>query len=332
MIEIDGRMGEGGGQVLRTSLTLSSLLMLPVHIHDIRAGRERPGLMPQHFTVVKALSEITNAEVEGLVVGSRELFFKPKERKSGNFLFDIKTAGSASLVLQAVIPVLLFSEKQSGVEVVGGTHVMKSPNYDFFSNVFLQSIGKMGCNVKSELRKAGFYPKGGGDVLVEISPVDRVKPISATEKKEEKINAVIRSSNLPPHIGEREERVIKERFPDSATQVINEKGACPGNSVTIYSGFLSCSSLGEVGKPAEEVAREACEGFKNEFDSGFPVGRRLADQLLPYMAIADGRSEIMTTEITLHTKTNVSVIEHFIKNRFLTKGNSISIDGIGMKR
>lgn len=332
MVEIDGRLGEGGGQVLRTSLTLSSLLGLPLHIHNIRAGRSKPGLRPQHFTVVRALSEITNAEVEGLEIGSKELLFKPKERKSGHFLFDIKTAGSTSLVLQAVLPVLLFAEKQSSVEVIGGTHVMKAPNYDFFSLVFLPSTKKMGCPVKSGLKRAGFYPRGGGQVSMEISSMDGVKPISLTEKKEEKIHAVIRSSNLPPHIGEREERVIKEHFPEASVQTINEKGASPGNSVTIYSGFLSYSSLGEIGKPAEAVAKEACEGFRKEAGSGFPVGRRLADQLLIYMAIANGRSEISTTEITLHTKTNISVIEHFIKNQFSIKGNSISIDGMGMRR
>ena len=171
VVEIDGSMGEGGGQILRYSLSLSALTLKPVRIYNIRAKRSNPGLRPQHLTAVKALATITNAHVEGDRVGSMEIYFEPRRRRPGSYRFDIGTAGSISLVIQAILPTLLFSGGYTRVDITGGTDVSWSPPIDYMRYVFLHNLSLFGARVSIKLIRRGHYPRGGGRVILEVEPV-----------------------------------------------------------------------------------------------------------------------------------------------------------------
>ena len=212
MIEIDGSYREGGGQILRTALSLSCLFQKPFRIFNIRKGRKKPGLMPQHLTCVRASQLIANAKVKGDDVGSTELLFSPGEVKSGDFFFDIGTAGSTSLVLQTVIPSLIFSKAKTTVTLKGGTHVPFSPSYDYLAGVFSSFLKKIGVNIKLSIESYGFYPKGGGKVRAEILPVQEIKSLKIAAR-----GNILRMSgysgvgNLPFSIAERQKNALVER-------------------------------------------------------------------------------------------------------------------------
>ena len=178
MIKIDGSYGEGGGQILRTALGLSVLTDKSVEIFNIRKNRSNPGIRPQHFSAIKIIQEICNSEVSGLSVGSKRLVFKPNEVKQGKYNFDIGTAGSVTLVFQAIILSVLKSNKTIEVNLVGGTDVKWSPSWDFFERVFLELLDKIGVKVESNLKKRGYYPKGGGEAYIKINPVSKIKPLA----------------------------------------------------------------------------------------------------------------------------------------------------------
>src|SRR4030066_1037453 len=182
MIEIDGSFGEGGGQVLRTSLSLSCLLNKPFRIFNIRKKRKKPGLMPQHLMGIRSLKLISNARVTGDSQGSIELLFEPGEVKAGDYFFDIGTAGSTSLLLQAIILPLIFANNTSSLTLKGGTHVPFSPPFHYISGVFIPILNKLGIEVGAKIESYGFYPKGGGKVRVEIMPSGRIKGVSFLER------------------------------------------------------------------------------------------------------------------------------------------------------
>jgi RNA 3'-phosphate cyclase len=324
MIEIDGSVGEGGGQVMRTSLTLSALLGEPVRLSNIRKGREKPGMMAQHFTVVRALQQITGAEIEGAKLGSTELVFKPGKVCAGEYSFDIETAGSVVLVLQAAMPALMNAGSKSRISLTGGTHVLRCPNFDEFHETFLPAAHAMGCGFSAKIVEPGFFPKGGGKAEAEVSP-SGPKPHDFVEReRENELECIIRSSNLPLHVAEREAAEVKKHFPGAAVRRFDARSKSTGNAVTLHSGFLAANALGAPGKSAESVAKEACAKMKAELDSGACVDMHLADQLLLYMALA-GKGSLLASELTAHTQTNMIIIEKFLGKTFEAEGSMISV-------
>jgi RNA 3'-terminal phosphate cyclase (ATP) len=318
MIEIDGSFGEGGGQILRTSLALSLITGQPFRIERIRVARKTPGLMRQHLTAVLAAAEVGGAQVDGATTGSRVLTFRPTTIKGGEFNFAIGTAGSTTLVLQTVLVPLLFAKERSVIELEGGTHNMAAPSFDFLTRSFLPLLARMGANVDANLRRPGFYPGGGGRVIVTIEPVAQLQPFELLERGEiVKRCAYAQVANLPYDIARREIAVVarKTGWPEETLHAQTIRGSIgPGNVVTLD---VQCEHVTEVvtgfgrrGVRAEEVASGAVAELQRYLASSGAVGEHLADQLLLPMA-AGGGGTFTTLEPTLHTRTNAEVIRKF---------------------
>ena len=268
-IEIDGSYGEGGGQILRSSVALSALVMKPVHVFNIRAKRSNPGLRPQHVTAVRAVATISDALVKGLSIGSREIYFTPRRRAYGHFKFDVGTAGSISLVLQALLPAAAFAPGPCTFEIIGGTDVMRAPPIDYIRNVFLPWLRKMGYHVRIEVRRRGHYPRGGGHVISMTQPVKTLKPLTALERgKIVEIRGLSHCVKLPRHVAERQarsaEKVLKEAGFDNVKIDLEwyppgrDPHLGPGSAIVLWAitdkGFIiGADALGERGKRAEIV-------------------------------------------------------------------------------
>ena len=320
MVEIDGSYGEGGGQILRTALALSSITQKEVRIKNIRAKRTPPGLKNQHLTVSRAIRKICRGELSGDYLGSTELFFRPGPIVGGKYEFNIGTAGSVTLLFQAILPVLLFAKKPSEITATGGTHTKKSPTWEYFENVFLKALNYMGVEVGGKLISPGYYPEGGGKAQIFVKP--SIPKKTEFWPREEHVKGVIRIANLPMHIALREKKIFFEYgFED--VSIIEDRVANAGNSVSAWKGFVGGSSVGEKGKRAEEVAKEALEDIlKDNVD----VDRHLADQLMIYGALGGG-IVYRTTEITEHARTNAYIIKMFVENEINIEKNMVFIGG-----
>lgn len=318
-IDIDGSYGEGGGQILRTSLAMSLVTGKPFRIENIRAGRKKPGLMRQHLTAVNAAAEVGQAKLNGNVVGSPELYFAPTGIKPGRYRFAVGTAGSTTLVLQTVLPGLLAADSGSELVLEGGTHNPYAPPFDFLDKTFLPIVNRMGPRITALLERPGFYPAGGGKFAVSIEPAQTLLQISLLERGEIRrrlARAVV--AQLPPKIGRREVKVISDRLSWDrhclrVEEVANSLG--PGNVllVEIESEHITevVTGFGERGVPAEQVADRTVKAVQEYLDAGVPVGKHLADQLLVPMALAGG-GKFRTLPLTPHTFTNIEVIKHFL--------------------
>ncbi|MBW2171141.1 MAG: RNA 3'-terminal phosphate cyclase [Deltaproteobacteria bacterium] len=325
-ITIDGSRGEGGGQILRTTLALAAILQQPVQIHGIRAGRKKPGLRPQHLMAVKAMALITGGKVKGAELGSTSLTFEPQQLLPGSYSLDVGTAGSTSLVLQTMIPALLFAKESSRVVITGGTHVPWSPCFHYLRDVFAPMLQKMGGSLKLEIKRWGWYPKGGGKVTASISPTSELTGLDLTRRAElQDICMLSAISNLPMSIAERQQDQVLNRlqdYPDKLGRVELLEGPSPGTGTVVFirakfeNGVAGFTSLGKKGKPAEKVADNACSDFSRFVNSEAAVDEHLADQLALYMALAKGPSTLTTQGITNHLTTNIWVIEQFLPVRF----------------
>ncbi|MBW3543885.1 MAG: RNA 3'-terminal phosphate cyclase [Planctomycetes bacterium] len=319
MIEIDGSHGEGGGQILRTSLTLALATGRAFRITSLRAGRPKPGLMRQHLMAVRAAAEVGQAETEGAALHSRELVFRPGAPQPGDYAFRIETAGSATLVLQTVLPVLMTAAQPSTLVLEGGTHNEHAPPLDFLERTWLPLIGRMGPKVLLRLERRGFYPAGGGRFTVHIEPVETLARIDLLERgrvMHRRARAIV--SRLPRHIAERELTVIARKLslPSKNVEVIEEGNSPgPGNAVVIeiISPHVTevFTGVGKIGLPAEKVAARAAREAREYLDADVPVGFHLADQLLVPMALAGGGS-FTTMPLTEHTRTNIDVVRRFV--------------------
>jgi len=326
-IRIDGSFGEGGGQILRTALSLSCITGSSLNIFNIRKGRKKPGLMPQHQTCVNAISEICNAEVSGNAIGSTELTFVPRKIRPGDYFFDIKTAGSSSLVIQTLLPALIFSDGISRITIKGGTHVPSSPSYNYISEVFIPLLHRIGIKMETSINKYGFYPKGGGEVSFKIFPCEKIKRLNVVNRGELlSITGYSAVANLPLHIAERQKNsVIQDLSPLSANIDILEVTSfgqgtfvfLKGAYENILTGF---SALGERGKRAEDVGREAASIFKDFNNSSACLDPHLADQIVIYLSLAQEGSTFTTSRITQHLLTNLWVIEKFLNIRYEIDG------------
>ncbi len=337
-LHIDGSFGEGGGQILRTSLAMAALLQKPVEIHNIRANRKKPGLRPQHLVGVKALARITEAETTGAFENSQELYFAPQTIKGGNYRFDIRTAGATTLVLAAILPPLLFAPQPSTIVISGGTQVPFSPPVHYVADIFLPMLEKMGAKVSVELKKWGWYPKGGGQINVHINPVDRLLPCNFTKRGLlQKLDALVVLANLPDHIREREEKTLTGLLAQNKYHArfrrLSPSCVGQGNLLFLKAAFAETvagfTSLGQKGKPAEQVAEEAGREFLAFTKSPAGIDLHLADQLIPYMALAHGDSHFITERITSHLLTNIAIVDKFLPVKFSVdeKTNTVTVAG-----
>jgi RNA 3'-terminal phosphate cyclase (ATP) len=244
--------------------------------------------------------------MSGATLGSTELSFSPGKISGGNYKFGIGTAGSCTLLLQAALPVLAHAGQPSTLEITGGTHVSHSPPFEYFSEVFLPAARKFGVRAEAKMGRAGLYPKGGGKVLLSVEPSE-FSGCKFAPKRHPVIYSII-SSMLPPHVVAREEEEVKKAFAGATGAARAVDADCAGNAVTLWSGAFGASALGERGKAAEEVAAEACKELAAELESGCAVDMRLADQLLIYAALAQGKTEFTTPSFSSHLKTNAEVL------------------------
>ncbi|MHC1566259.1 MAG: RNA 3'-terminal phosphate cyclase [Candidatus Syntropharchaeia archaeon] len=321
MLEIDGSSGEGGGQIIRTAISLSAIKGLPVRIKNIRANRPNPGLAAQHLKAIETVGKLTDAEITGLKKGSTELTFIPKEIRGGNLKVNIGTAGSITLLLQCLIPVALFAPERTSLEIIGGTDVAWSPPIDFYRYVFLPVLG---CRIELELLRRGYYPEGGGKVRVLIDPSE-IHEIKIEEG--EVVKGISHSSNLPEHVPERQagfaRTFLEERGYEVEIEIETTRSISTGSGITLWCGGKSGSSLGRKGKRAENVGEEAAKAIFRELESDSNVDVYLADQLIPYMALSEEKSEIRVREITGHLETNIFVCEKILGTKFIVKKNGI---------
>ena len=333
-IEIDGSQGEGGGQVLRTSLTLSAVTGQPVWIEKIRAGREKPGLKRQHLTCVKAIAEICGAKVSEIGVGSSELEFIPGKIKGGDYHFDVGTAGSVTLVAQTVLPVLLKADAPSTVTITGGTHVPFAPIWEFFVETYLPELRRIGARVEAELVACGFYPAAGGVVRLKVWPMDEskvAKNYSLTDLGEYRGGKVVGVvSSIPDSIAEAEVGIVgaqlRELGLERETRRVESFG--PGNycyaQLDYERASIVFSSVGTYEKSRKAVAHDVVHATRNFLKSGKACERHLADQLLvPLEMFVGGYSSYnsgfewhdnWTLDVqkeTLHLTTNRDVISMF---------------------
>ena len=367
-MEIDGSYGEGGGQVLRTALALAAILRRPVEIYNVRGGRKKPGLRPQHIMAVRAMALITGGRVEGAERGSMGLYFEPRQIAPGTYSFDVGTAGSTSLVLQTMIPALLFAETESRVDITGGTHVPWSPCFHYMKDVFSPGLRQMGGALQLEIERWGWYPKGGGKIIASVSPLMELFSIDRSRRGElQDIYVLSAVSNLPVSIAERQRNQVLKRFrkhgftasrplavPDKGTTGILPlegerqgggrhlriwllEGPSAGTGTVVFvgatfeNGAVGFTALGKRGKPAERVADDACSDFFKFMASEAAVDDHLADQIVLYMALAKGRSSLTVRKITRHLMTNMWVIEQFLPTRFEVdeETGTVSVEGVG---
>lgn len=317
MRQIDGSQGEGGGQVLRTSLALACLTQTPIQILNIRARRPKPGLQAQHLQAVRAAGAITRAKVSGDQMGSQSLYFAPGPVQAGEYAFDIGTAGATTLVLQTVFLPLCFAESVSHLTITGGTHVPWSPAFPYVEGNWLPCLREMGVNATVTLDRAGFYPRGGGRVRAEVHPGGALTPLQWMERGAPRgVRALSGAANLPGHVKQRQSARLRAALGKQGTVEIQELSApSPGSVAVIFAEYENGRGcfvgLGKKGKPAEAVAEEAISGLNKFLASPSTVDEYLADQLLLPLAFATGPSEFTTVEITQHLLTNAAVIEEF---------------------
>jgi RNA 3'-terminal phosphate cyclase (ATP) len=325
MIEIDGSKGEGGGQILRTAVSMAAVTGESVKVSNIRAGRDKSGLMPQHFSSVQAVADICGAKVEGLALGSDKIVFSPGKIRAGNYNLDVGTAGSVTLVLQSLMLPAFLAPGKVSIQAIGGTDVKWSPSIDYLRCVFLPLIGKFGCRSTVELACRGYYPAGGGKVIVEIMP----SKLQKTELlKRGKIASVKGSSHA--HLGLKGAKVAERQVRGAEYAIRNDlpdKGFSEGiailqeyvntlsygSGITLWAGtensIIGADALGEKGRRAEDVGMDAGRKLIEDISSNAALDRYMADQIIPYLALAGGT--VSVSEISGHAKSNIDVVNAF---------------------
>ncbi len=333
ILEIDGNYGEGGGQILRSSLSLAAILQRPIRISSIRAGRKKPGLASQHLTCVNAVAAMTNAEVIGGVLGSQTLTFRPQEISGGNYTFDVAdirpSAGALSLVYQSVALPLSYAKTPSTVTLRGGTHVPWSPTVHYLQEIFVPTVSKFGFEGFMQLNRWGWYPKGGGEAIAVVQPTADWYGVQLGQRgKLQAVSGISAVSNLPEHILSRQHNQIQKRLApfDLPVNVEQVKGKSIGQGTLVFlkaefenvqAGF---SALGARGKRAERVADEACQALEDFLASDAAIDPHLADQLILPMALAKGKSRLTTSRITRHLTTNIWLVQQFLPVQFEVNG------------
>ena len=321
-MEVDGSFGEGGGQILRTAVCFSIALAIPIHVTRIRAGRRIPGLRPQHSATIKILAEICSAKVEGAGVGSTELSFSPGRVKAAHGSFDLGTAASIPLVLQAVVPALSLAGASYDLELVGGTDVPWAPTSDYLDRVVSPAMSAAGIRFTIEVGRRGYYPNGGGKASVHVEACESVEPLQLSSLRSEGeggsggVSLVSRCGGLPVGVAERQAMAavsaLRSRF---EKEVSLEDSLSPGTSILVsMTGdgcYLGGDSIGARGKPAEAVGREASERFMDAFSPRARVDAHLADMLAPVLCLSDAPSALLIPNATEHLRTSLHVAAQF---------------------
>jgi len=319
LLTIDGRMGEGGGQVLRSALSLSVALGRPVRVVNVRAGRAKPGLLRQHLTALRAAAAVSGGALEGGELGSTEVVLRPGPVRGGDFEFAIGSAGSTLLVLQTVLPPLLLAERPSTLVLDGGTHNPMAPPFEFLRDAFAPLLARTGATLVLELVRPGFHPAGGGRVRVGIVPATAPRPLELLERGPARpAHAEIGLTGLPADIAEREWRVLARELGWSPAQRVDRdvsRSVGPGNFVSVHLAFEHVTEVltafGERRVSAERVAQRVVEDARRYRDADAPVGEHLADQLmLPLALLAGGRYRALAP--SLHARTNAEVVNLFL--------------------
>jgi len=335
MIEIDGNYLEGGGQILRTTVSLSAITGKPCRVFSIRSKRPKPGLKQQHLLAIQALAHLCSGKLEGDFLGSEEIKFFPGQTYRDQVSVNIPTAGSIALVLQTLIPPLLFSSKPTEIAFNGGaTDTFFSPTIDHFRYCFLKILEKMGAKIEINILKRGYYPEGGAKVKVKIFPSKLIKISLAKRKEFQNILAISGASQSlkDKKVAERQLAGVREVL-GKLNLPIQEQAEyyqtqCPGSQICLLVDFentvLGIDNLGKLGKRAEDVGKEAALELLKQQKSNACLDKHLADQILPYMALLNKKFSVTVSEITNHCKTNIWVIEKFLEGKFELKDNSIA--------
>jgi len=330
LFEIDGSQKSGSGTILRLSVALAAATGESLHIYNIRQNRPQQGLKPQHLEAVLTAAKLCNAEVKGATLGSKELWFKPREVNGGNFEAEIGTAGSIPMLLTAVMPICIFAEGSVRLHVAkGGTDVSHSPTINYLRNVFLPALKHMGLEVTITVHKYGYYPKGMGEVTMTVKPPDALQPIRLNEFGRLKS---VKGVSVCTFLADRK---VAERQAKAASMYLAEKGYTAdikvvndksnpfqkGSSITLWAetdtgAIIGADAIGELKKTSETVGREAAEKLYAEISRRPTVDMHLADMLIPYMALAEGTSSLLTREVSDHLETNVWLAEKMLKARF----------------
>lgn len=348
MLHLDGSQGEGGGQVLRTSLSLSALTGTPFRLENIRAGRPKPGLRPQHLTAVRAVADLCQASLKGDRVNSTMLDFVPGTRpQGGTYTFAVNdaaathSAGAITLIFQALLWPLLFANEATALTLRGGTHVPFSPPYPYLAEVALPAYRRFGPNVSLKLDRYGWNPTGDGQMRATIQPVTQFQAAAFTPIPDETVQGLAVVTALPSHIPQRMERrahnLLTALGLKSRIKPVREMGEHPGAGLFLWRPQAGFSALGAKGVPADKVAAAAVADLSHFIDNPSAVDPHLADQLLIPMALAHGSSYFTTSEITSHTLTNIAILRQWLNVSIQVVGEpgqpgQITITGIGFTR
>lgn len=324
MIEVDGSYGEGGGQVLRTAVSLAAVLGKEVRVDNIRAGRPTPGMMAQHVASVEAVAQIADAQVDGLHTGSKEITFRPGKLIGGEFELDVGTAGSVPLVIQTCILPAALSKGSVSMIVRGGTDVKWSPPVDYLSLVHVPLAGMFGAHCEIDVVLRGFYPEGGGEVRVEMPRVGGLTGVRVGSRGEVTgIAGIAASQNLPDHVTTRMRHAAMKRLVDIGSVRITtdmRKGRSTGTGITLAAKcentVIGTATLGQKGVPAEKVGEACADDLAETLASGATIDEHALDQMLTYMALASSPSRFLVEDVTPHAETNIWVIERFLGRRF----------------
>ena len=327
MIEIPGDYLEGGGQIVRIATGLSAVTGKPVRITNIRSKRPKPGLKPQHLKGIEAVARLCNARVSGLTEGSTQIEFTPGELACDHLRIDIGTAGSIGLVFQSLMIPAVHTDRPLEFEVTGGTDVSWSPSITYFKEVFCSILRKMGIETETTILRYGFYPKGGGRVLLRVH-TGSLRSTNLTER-----TRFIRYDVLSVASENLRQARVAERQADEAIGILGRKSESelreyvqtqsPGSSLHIHAHFdntiLGATVLGERGKPAETVGKECADLLLKQIGTGACLDRWMADQILPYMALSQKGSSVSVAGLTNHARTSMWVIEKFLPVKFETR-------------
>ena len=331
MIDIDGSYLEGGGQILRTAIALSTITKQSVRILNIRKGREKPGLRPQHFQGITAAAKICGATVQGLKINSLEVDFAPSQIKGGTYTIDTKTAGSVTLILQTLIPIGIFSESPLELIIKGGTAVPFSPTIEYFQHIVCHILKIMGVSIFLDIRRHGFYPKGGGEIFVKIEP-SKIRNIILMDRGTlQKIDVVSIASNhlKDAKVAERIVNGFGKIIPDAHTKIQYVHAFSPGCFLRSHAHFdngkMGADALGKKGKRAEDVGKDAARALKKEIESNASIDSWMVDQIIPYMALATVKtnavSKVKIPCLTKHAQTNIWVTKKFLPVEFEIQNN-----------
>ncbi|XP_045777376.1 RNA 3'-terminal phosphate cyclase [Maniola jurtina] len=345
ILEIDGSVLEGGGQILRISISLSAILGVPVRVINIRAGRSKPGLAAQHLKGIELVADMCQAKLRGASIGSTEIEFIPGKIKGGHYVADTKTAGSISLLLQVALPCALFADSPVTLDLKGGTNADMAPQIDYMERVFRLALRHFGADFNMTILRRGYFPKGGGHVRVEVSPVRSLRSINLTERGtvKEITGTSFVAGTLPIKLAYlMVDGARRELGCDAQIHCYQEdRQMAPHNcngiilSSTLSSGcVLGSDALGKRGVDATDVGRKAGEELRRALDSGACVDPHTQDQLILYMTLAEGRSVVRAGDVTLHTKTAIHIAQIIAKVQFSIQlegdHNFIECTGLGL--